>query len=296
MSMPDSERPPENATTCAVCGAGTARAFMAGEYWIRACQACGHECAEIAPDLAHVRRVYSDGYFTDGGAGYPGYLLEAGLLRARGRRYGRLLARFTPPGTLLDVGAAAGFILQGFQDAGWRGTGLEPNSGMVRHAREHLGLRVECGVLEGYVTADRFDVVSMIQVIPHFFDLRLALETAANVTRPGGLWLVETWNRDSLTRRLTGTHWHEYSPPSVLRWFSRQDLRILAGRFGFVEAGHGRPAKWLLGGHAKSLLRSTFRNGVMARVVRGLTAMVPERLPLPYPAEDLFWAVFRKRA
>jgi SAM-dependent methyltransferase len=286
---------PQQVPPCVICDGATRRAFRVGEYWIRACQPCGHECAEVSVDFSHVDRVYSDSYFTDGGAGYPGYLREAGLLRARGRRYGRLLRRFASPGTLLDVGAAAGFILQGFADEGWQARGLEPNAGMVRHACERLGLRVEGGMLEGYQVAERFDAVSMIQVIPHFFDVRLALESAATITKPGGIWLVETWNRDSLTRRLTGMRWHEYSPPSVLRWFSDTDLRRLADRFGMSEVGRGRPAKWISGAHAKSLVRSGATAGLASRVIRGLTAVIPDAAPIPYPAEDLFWTVFRKR-
>jgi len=78
-----------------------------------------------------VARIYDDDYFQGGKAGYPDYLAEADLLRCHGRWYGRLLAKYMQPGRVLDIGAAAGFILQGFQDCGWKGNGVEPNQRMA---------------------------------------------------------------------------------------------------------------------------------------------------------------------
>ena len=95
-------------------------------------------------------------------------------MRAHGRRYGELLKRFAPAGELLDVGAAAGFILQGLSDAGWRGAGLEPNDRMAAFAREQSGLTVHTGSLESFTTTRKFDAVSLIQVVAHFVDPREA--------------------------------------------------------------------------------------------------------------------------
>ena len=83
----------------------------------------------------HVRNVYGDHYFTGGGAGYPDYLADGELLRERGRGYARLIAGATTPGRVLDIGAAAGFVLQGLCDEGWRGAGIEPNAAFWEKAR-----------------------------------------------------------------------------------------------------------------------------------------------------------------
>ena len=77
---------------------------------------------------------------------------------------------------MLDVGAAAGFILQGFIDGGWKGCGIEPNQQMVNYGNQILGLSLEVGSLEDLVSSDRYDLISMIQVISHFYDLQKAPE------------------------------------------------------------------------------------------------------------------------
>jgi SAM-dependent methyltransferase len=279
---------------CVICHGPLRRLFQHQGCWILGCEACHHRTAEVAPCANHVGRIYDDKYFHGGGAGYSDYLSEAEILRTQGQKYGSLLARHMTPGTLLDVGAAAGFVLKGFLDQGWSGEGIEPNPAMAEYARTHLGLRVVTGTLEGFESEREYDVVSMIQVIAHFVDLQRALRVAAERTRQGGFWLIETWNRESWTARAFGKHWHEYSPPSVLHWFSPEGLRRLAAQFGFQEIARGRPSKWIGGEHAKSLLRYRLESSRLGKIAAGAVNLIPDRIAIPYPAEDLFWTLYQK--
>lgn len=277
------------AVKCPLCGGASAVRFEAHGYPVLRCQACGHEFAGLSQTEGHVERTYSGSYFHGGAAGYADYLAEAGILRDHGRRYARLIRPWRGPGRMLDVGAAAGFILRGFADEGWTGIGVEPNAVMARHGREQLGIDVRQGTLESCGELGQFDLVSMIQVIAHFADPVAALGAAARLTRPGGYWLIETWNRASWTARMFGKNWHEYSPPSVLHWFTPGSLEQAAARFGMRRVAGGRPGKWIAGGHAVSLLKHKSR--VLGSVAERL---VPERLAIPYPAEDLFWMLLRQ--
>jgi SAM-dependent methyltransferase len=275
--------------TCQLCNGAMRPLFQKHGYWIYGCAGCGHRSADVGSPPDYVERVYGDDYFEGGGAGYSGYLNEADLLRNHGRRYGRLLKRYMPVGTVLDVGAAAGFILQGMVDEGWDAQGIEPNPRMSEHARARLNLRVETASLESFETNARFDLIAMIQVVAHFLDLQKAFRAADGLTRPGGFWLIESWNRESWTARVFGRRWHEYSPPSVVHWFTPATLKNLAELYGFREVARGRPAKWLNGAHAVSLLRHKLGKWIPE-------GLVPRNLPLPYPGGDLFWMVLQKQA
>lgn len=99
------------------------------------------------------------------------------------------------PGKLLDVGAAAGFILSGFVDHHWVGDGIEPNAQIATFTQQQLGLNVQTGMLENLsqvLEGRTYDLVTMIQVLPHFYDFYRALQSAAEVTNPQGYWLIET--------------------------------------------------------------------------------------------------------
>ena len=279
---------------CPVCSGSPRPLFKKHGFDICACTECGHRMADPGDWSAHVARTYGDDYFTGGGAGYSDYVSEGPLLRAAGRRYARLLARHTAPGRILDVGAAAGFVLKGFEDCGWRGTGIEPNASMARHARDVVGIRVVTGDLETVDLDETFDVVSIIQVIGHFRDPLEALRITAKLVRSGGYVLIESWNRNSLTARIFGRQWHEYSPPSVLHWFSLDGLRRLGQAAGLVRVAHGRPLKMLDGAHAKSLLKYKLSHGPAGAVASRIVNLIPERLPLVYPFDDLFWILLRK--
>lgn len=286
-----SERKPTAA--CPLCGAGGAPLFSRSGYWIYACSRCRHRYATVEQRDDHVTNNYGDEYFFGGGAGFPNYLQDAEILRQHGRRYAAIVEQHRPPGRLLDVGAAAGFLLEGFHQRGWEAVAIEPNATMAQSLRERLGCEVHAQTLETFRSAEHFDLVMMIQVVTHFVDVADALAAAAAVTRPGGFWLIETWNRASSTARVFGRYWHEYSPPTVLHWFTPASLAELVARFGFRVVGGGRASKRISAAHAKSLLRYRLEGTAMERLLP-LVAAVPDRWALPYPGDDLFWTLFQR--
>ena len=141
-----------------------------------------------------------------------------------------------------------------------------------------------------------FDLILMIQVIAHLFDLDRALQQAKAFTSPGAHCLVETWDSESLTARLLGSLWHEYSPPTVLHYFSRRSLARLMSRHGFEIVASGRPIKRIRLAHANSLMRYKYGGNALGKSLCSVIARLPANATLPYPSEDLFWALFRRSA
>ena len=272
---------------CPLCQSESKFAFSAKGFPLRDCVKCHHRFAEIAADENHVSSIYDDSYFNGGGAGYSDYFAEGEMLRSRGRMYAKKIEKFAKAGKMLDVGAAAGFILQGFTDEKWQGTGLEPNGSMAKFGREKIGLDVRQGSLETFKSDEKFDLISMIQVVAHFYNPRKSFENAANLLKNDGLLLIESWNRESISARIFGKNWHEYSPPSVLQWFSLNGLTEFLKDFGFEKLAHGRPSKKISGEHAKSLLKYRLGDNFLLK-------LIPSKINFPYPSEDLFWAIYRK--
>lgn len=280
---------------CEACGGDLLPAQGVGGYRYDGCVRCRYVQLRDETPEADVFDIYSDSYFHGNVAGgYDDYLSEGALLCAAGRRYGSLLERFGPVGDLLDIGSAAGFMVAGLRDAGWRARGLELNARMSRWGRRMLNVEIDTQSLERFESSQQFDAVTMVQVVAHFYDLASAFENAARLTKTGGLWLIETWNARSLTARFFRAQWHEFNPPSVRRIFTPENLTIAASRFGMRQIALGRPTKRILTAHAKSLVAQKAQTGSFARALVRMAALLPDNLVLPYPAEDLFWALYRK--
>lgn len=273
---------------CPLCGSESKFAFKAKGFNLLDCKVCSHRFAELNTDQSHADTTYDDSYFNDGGAGYTDYCLEAEELRKRGQMYSNKIANYRDKqGKVLDVGAAAGFILQGYIDKGWTGNGVEPNKAIAKIGTKEFGLHIEHGTLENFKTDKKYDLISMIQVVAHFWDPKKAFKNASNLLHEDGLLLIETWNRESISAKLLGKNWHEYSPPSVLQWFSLNGLTEFLKTLGFEMITKGRPRKNISGKHVKSLLE--YRIGK-----NFFLDLVPNRMSFPYPSEDLFWALYKK--
>lgn len=287
----------EDERVCPLCsGHGQAR-FVQYSFHIVRCNQCGHEFLLEQPLPNHQATIYGDDYFFGGGAGYSDYLAESKLLTAKGEWYAQLLNKYIRPGTMLDVGAAAGFVLKGFMNHGWKGAGIDPNPTMVQYGVQHLELDLKCGSLESLselLPTRTFNLICFIQVLPHLYDLRAALSHAYQATLPGGYWLIETWRRDSWTAWCTGRYWHEYSPPSVLHWFTKRGLLRLCESFGMQYVSSGRPKKRIQGEHLRSILTFKAKELPLGKLLeKGLT-WIPSNTEFPYPAEDLMWMLVRK--
>jgi SAM-dependent methyltransferase len=258
------------------------------------CEVCGHQFADLSESESHVQKVYGDDYFFGGGAGYDNYLRDSALLVERGERYAKLVSKYIKPGAMVEIGAAAGFGLKAFADRGWDVTGIDPNPSMVQFGREQLGLDLHVASFESWTPIKPVNLVVLVQVLPHLFQPREAIATIGSWLAPGGCLLVETWRRDSLTARMTGRGWHEYNPPSVLHWFTLQELKSLGEMASMKMISYGRPKKYISGAHLKSILHHQATRFPLSGILKRCISLVPSGLNFRYPAEDLVWAMYQK--
>ncbi|HYM92498.1 MAG TPA: class I SAM-dependent methyltransferase [Chitinophagaceae bacterium] len=259
------------------------------------CKKCNHRFAKIDNIENHTEQVYSDYYFFGDQQGYPDYLDNKDILYKAGLRYAKIVAKHTNPGKVLDVGCAAGFILKGFEKSGWSCYGIEPNDRMASYGRNELNLNITTGSLETFQANEKFDLVNLIQVIGHFYDLDKAIKNISDLLTTNGLVLIESWNRKSIYARIMGKGWHEYIPPSVIHWFSDKTLTQIFNFYGFQLIAKGYPLKRINISHALSILKGKSSNSVFKRRFINLLNKTVGKLTLIYPPLDLKWYIFRKR-
>jgi SAM-dependent methyltransferase len=232
--------------------------------------------------------------FFEGKQGYPNYLDAKDLLIQYGINYAKLVCKYANHGKVLGVGCAAGFILKGFEQSGWDCYGIEPNETMATYGRDNLNLNIISGDLETFKSIEKFDLIIMIQVIGHLYDVDKALLKVNDLLKEGGTVIVESWDMNSTFAKIIGKHWHEYSPPSVVNWFSDDTLTHLFKYYGFSLVAKGRPSKKISIKHGLSLFEESTPDFLLKKKLIKLAKATIGEFAITYPPLDLKWYLFKK--
>lgn len=119
------------------------------------------------------------------------------------------------PGRLLDVGAGDGAFLEAAVDEGWKAVGLEPAAEQNRE--DERGFRIIAGTVDNLDPAERFDVITLWDVIEHVDDPRGLIEKCTSLLNIGGYLVLETGNYQSAERIVSEADWWAYQADH--RWF-----------------------------------------------------------------------------
>ncbi len=178
---------------------------------------------------------------------------------------------------VLDVGCGAGVEVVRFARAGARVTGVDAASRAVDLARRNveaqgLQARLEAADGEALPFPDAsFDLVYAHGVVQYAADDRAVVRECRRVLRPGGLAIVQVYNRRSwlqlLSKVMKVPLEHEDAP--VLRRYTIPEFRALLAGFGSVEMVPERfPVKSRLHGGWKGALFNTFFVGTFNALPR----------------------------
>ena len=191
------------------------------------CDDCGLYYKTPVPAPAFLAELYRRHAQAKWASAYD-FATEADLLRRlRGR------ARFD----LLDVGAADGALL-----AACGATGITCRRSALDVMRyvgieQHLSGELMQGLLDGPLPAwsqEPYDVVTMFDVLEHFYEPGAAFENLRALLRVDGLVLIETGNSASFWPRHAGIAqwWYVRLLEHHVFW-SRRSLDRIAGAHGF---------------------------------------------------------------
>ena len=232
---------------CPSCGNDHGRnALRSGSYWYAACDRCGLLRLEPLPDRDATIALYGADYFSAASpGGYIDYLGDEKVHRRNARRHLVRLQGLGRPGSLVEIGSAAGFLLDEARLAGWQVHGVEVSPQMVRQSVDRFGLSVVDDISKLALAPRSVDVVLANQVVEHLVQPLETLVAARALLRPGGFLGIETWDIGSPVARLMKSKWQQITPPHVIWLWDRRQLEALVSNAGFGQISIRPSMKWV---------------------------------------------------
>jgi 2-polyprenyl-3-methyl-5-hydroxy-6-metoxy-1,4-benzoquinol methylase len=194
------------------------------------CDGCSFRFADPAalPELSELYRSLDDPAYEDGAE--PRLAQQRELLR-------RVLRAAPGTKSVLDVGTATGLLLAAAAEAGLEAVGVEPSESLAAAGRRS-GRDVRTGALADADLGDqRFDLVTLVDVLEHVIDPVALLESAVRRLAPGGRLLVVTPDVSSVAARLLRRRWWHLRLAHV-GYFDRRTLSAA------LSAAGVRPERW----------------------------------------------------
>jgi SAM-dependent methyltransferase len=276
---------------CNLCGSHESRPIARGtdreyatsdnEFHIVECLKCGLRYLNPRPTVNELGRIYPPNYhaYNIRPKGQTEQTLPL-VTRLRHKLYSR---RFATPLRLLadrpkidvlDVGCGDGWMLDLYKLADptrIQTHGVDFNAEVCAVARAN-GHEVYCARFEDLAMSGRFDLVNISHVIEHVSDPTAVARKSFEVLKPGGLFVIETPNIDTVDCRMfLSGDWGAYHFPRHWNLFDPRTLRQLGENAGFRLAAltfHPAPVHWVWSLHNVSLRKS----GWMARIGQRLFA------------------------
>ena len=111
------------------------------------------------------------------------------------------------PGSLFEVGAAAGWFLDVALARGWDARGIEPASNPSSHGTDAARARIVRQTFEETSLPPHLDAVVMVQVLEHILDPSAALRRVAGALSARGAGFIEVPSYGAVSRRLRRPGW-----------------------------------------------------------------------------------------
>jgi SAM-dependent methyltransferase len=143
------------------------------------------------------------------------------------------------------VGCALGFFVRSARDRGWDARGVELSAYAAKRAAAS-GLPVtRADFLTMDLAPGSLAAITMLDMLEHVSEPRPYVRRARAVLRVGGVLAVETGDLGSAFARISGRHYHFFTPPNHLTYFTRATLGRLMREEGFAEVTFARVGKWV---------------------------------------------------
>lgn len=240
------------------------------------CDDCSNRFTQAVPDLMHIGPYYQSTEYishSDTAKGFINRLYHWVRSYTLGTKR-RLIQRVTgmQQGALLDIGAGTGAFVTTMLQAGWKVTGLEPDSIARENAKTKHGIELRSADEIYSLPPTSFDVITLWHVLEHVHDLHGYFRQFKALLKPGGKLVIAVPNYTSKDAAVYGRHWAAWDVPRHLYHFSPAGMQQLAHLEGFnIQSIH---PMWFDAFYV-SMLSEQYKNGkpnLAGALLKGLSS------------------------
>ncbi|MDP1721971.1 MAG: class I SAM-dependent methyltransferase [Candidatus Gottesmanbacteria bacterium] len=205
----------------------TTRLFQSGLFDVIKCSSCGQVRIETRDGAKRT------GYYEEEDVKF--YLSHQEMFR---RLFGNLLRfihRYAPSGTLMDIGAGVGLLLDEARNMGYRVIGFEPSKASVKAAKKYFG--IELIPREFHKTLknmnSNIDIVVINHVLEHLKNPKEIIGLCAETLSDTGVLVIGVPNFNSFMRWMKQGKWQSLIPAQHRWQFTLASLDELVLPHGF---------------------------------------------------------------
>jgi 2-polyprenyl-3-methyl-5-hydroxy-6-metoxy-1,4-benzoquinol methylase len=193
------------------------------------CEVCGLYFIWPKPILSENKQLYTKEYYNRWALKD---LRHEGLVKVKHATFRRILdivEKYKNVDSLLDIGCSFGYFLELAEDRGWDSYGIEISEYAAKEAIKKIGVgKVTTGnFMDLSLAENRFDVITMIDVIEHIYDISGALKKCEKLLRQKGLLIMVTPNTDSFSHKCLRRYWPHFNEEHVTYFSSKYVEKIL---------------------------------------------------------------------
>lgn len=160
--------------------------------------------------------------------------------KLQARKLLKQIKRYKPSGTLLDIGAGSGILVEEAVNFGYQASGVEPSRWLVEQSNK-LSIPVREGIFPEAIADKKYDIITLIDVLEHVHTpIQLLKDISAHLTKDG-IAIIVTPDVKSIAARLLGKKWWHFRVAHI-SYFEKANFKLALKNSGLEAVKWYRPS------------------------------------------------------
>lgn len=200
--------------------------YKIGPWFIRSCNNCNFIFVDPKPKDAFLQKYYST---------FEANIFEKSKIIINDSKHTlKLLNKYKKTrNKLLDIGCGNGSFMSEAKKFKWVPFGIDSSQVLIKYIKSHTNLSVAKADILNYKNKDRYDLITLNQVIEHFTNPKIILKKCHSLLNKFGLLYIATPNINSYAARIRKEESDYLIPPEHVSYFDQVTLKNLLKKLNY---------------------------------------------------------------